>query len=201
MTVRVHLINGPLPPHTPQPTPDGVGAVLVFQDITSSRRLQRQLAHSATHDGLTGLPNRAAFEHALEFAREAGDEGVEAWIRYWLLQVAVFGPAPCERVAARARGAAHRRWRRRQGQGTALVARREVAAGRLHPREVRCQPSPRPARGASTARRPARTTQSSRPVARSSRSPVSFVHTSRGPTIPMKRLKIQHPPPAESDRE
>jgi diguanylate cyclase len=41
------------------------GAVLVFQDITSSRRLQRQLAHSATHDGLTGLPNRAAFEHAL----------------------------------------------------------------------------------------------------------------------------------------
>ena len=44
-----------------------------------------------------------AFEHALEFAREAGDEGVEAWIRYWLLQVAVFGPAPCDRVIARAR--------------------------------------------------------------------------------------------------
>ena len=44
-----------------------------------------------------------AFEHALEFARRAGDDGVEAWIRYWLLQVAVFGPAPCERVAARAR--------------------------------------------------------------------------------------------------
>jgi class 3 adenylate cyclase/tetratricopeptide (TPR) repeat protein len=44
-----------------------------------------------------------AFEHALEFARSAGDEGVEAWIRYWLLQVAVFGPAPCDRVVARAR--------------------------------------------------------------------------------------------------
>jgi diguanylate cyclase len=42
-----------------------IGAVLVFQDITSSRRLQRQLAHSATHDALTGLPNRAAFERAL----------------------------------------------------------------------------------------------------------------------------------------
>ncbi|MGI9020604.1 MAG: ATP-binding protein [Solirubrobacterales bacterium] len=44
-----------------------------------------------------------AFEHALEFARSAGDAGVEAWIRYWLLQAAVFGPAPCDRVIARAR--------------------------------------------------------------------------------------------------
>ena len=42
-----------------------IGTVLVFTDITSSRRLQRQLAHSATHDMLTGLSNRAAFEHAL----------------------------------------------------------------------------------------------------------------------------------------
>src|SRR5690606_14387533 len=46
---------------------DGVvtGAVLVFQDVTQSRNLQRQLAHSAAHDDLTGLPNRAAFERAL----------------------------------------------------------------------------------------------------------------------------------------
>ena len=42
-----------------------VGAVLVFQDVTDSRTLQRQLAHSATHDALTGLPNRFAFERAL----------------------------------------------------------------------------------------------------------------------------------------
>ncbi len=41
------------------------GAVLVFQDVTQSRALQRQLAHSAAHDDLTGLPNRAAFERAL----------------------------------------------------------------------------------------------------------------------------------------
>ncbi len=41
------------------------GAVLVFQDVSASRTLQRQLAHSATHDALTGLPNRVAFESAL----------------------------------------------------------------------------------------------------------------------------------------
>ena len=51
----------------PVRTPDGaiIGGVLVFQDMTESRTLQRELAHSATHDSLTGLPNRSAFEAAL----------------------------------------------------------------------------------------------------------------------------------------
>ncbi|MBS3849955.1 diguanylate cyclase [Devosia sp. BSSL-BM10] len=44
------------------------GAVLVFQDVTQSRTLQRELAHSANHDDLTGLPNRAAFDRALNNA-------------------------------------------------------------------------------------------------------------------------------------
>jgi class 3 adenylate cyclase/tetratricopeptide (TPR) repeat protein len=44
-----------------------------------------------------------ALEHALELAQRAGDSGVEAWIRYWLLQAAVFGPTPCDRVIVRAR--------------------------------------------------------------------------------------------------
>jgi predicted ATPase/class 3 adenylate cyclase len=44
-----------------------------------------------------------ALEHALELAQRARDTGVEAWIRYWLLQAAVFGPTPCERVIVRAR--------------------------------------------------------------------------------------------------
>lgn len=42
------------------------GAVLVFQDISRSRALQRELAHTAMHDGLTGLPNRSAFEGKLD---------------------------------------------------------------------------------------------------------------------------------------
>ncbi len=45
-----------------------------------------------------------ALERALEQAERAGDAGVEAWIRYWLLQAAVFGPTPCDKVVARARG-------------------------------------------------------------------------------------------------
>lgn len=51
----------------PLSTPDGrpIGAVLVFQDVSVARALQRQLAHSATHDALTTLPNRAAFDTAL----------------------------------------------------------------------------------------------------------------------------------------
>lgn len=45
-----------------------IGAVLVFQDVTKARALQRELAHSALHDPLTGLPNRTAFEQRLQQA-------------------------------------------------------------------------------------------------------------------------------------
>jgi tetratricopeptide (TPR) repeat protein len=44
-----------------------------------------------------------AFEHALAYAREVDEPGIEAWIRYWLLQSAVFGPTPCLDVLERAR--------------------------------------------------------------------------------------------------
>ncbi|BBK36824.1 hypothetical protein STAQ_19020 [Allostella sp. ATCC 35155] len=53
-----------------------IGAVLVFQDITRAHELQKQLTHSALHDALTGLPNRSAFELALQEARRtvSGDQ-------------------------------------------------------------------------------------------------------------------------------
>lgn len=45
-----------------------VGAVIIYQDMSEARRLQRQLAHSASHDALTGLANRSAFEASLRIA-------------------------------------------------------------------------------------------------------------------------------------
>jgi Amt family ammonium transporter len=39
-----------------------IGAVVVFHDVTSAREMQKQLSHQATHDSLTGLMNRTAFE-------------------------------------------------------------------------------------------------------------------------------------------
>lgn len=50
--------------------PDGtvIGGVLVFQDISESHALKRDLSYSATHDPLTGLANRSAFDAALRTA-------------------------------------------------------------------------------------------------------------------------------------
>jgi diguanylate cyclase (GGDEF)-like protein/PAS domain S-box-containing protein len=40
--------------------------VAVIEDVTDLHRLQNQLRHQADHDTLTGLPNRALFQHRLE---------------------------------------------------------------------------------------------------------------------------------------
>ncbi len=45
-----------------------LGAVLVFHDVSETRRLSRQLQHDAAHDALTGLVNRREFERRLERA-------------------------------------------------------------------------------------------------------------------------------------
>jgi diguanylate cyclase (GGDEF)-like protein/PAS domain S-box-containing protein len=42
------------------------GSVIVFQDFTDARALQRQLAYAASHDALTGLANRSSFIRAME---------------------------------------------------------------------------------------------------------------------------------------
>ena len=49
-----------------------IGAVLVFKDVTTLQEAQRQLAHSANHDELTGLPNRSALTRALSNVTRPG---------------------------------------------------------------------------------------------------------------------------------
>jgi diguanylate cyclase len=44
------------------------GTIWTFEDVTASREQREKLTYSATHDELTGLANRSAFELALEQA-------------------------------------------------------------------------------------------------------------------------------------
>jgi len=43
-----------------------LGMIVVFRDVTESRRLQKHIIHQAAHDSLTGLVNRYEFEKRLE---------------------------------------------------------------------------------------------------------------------------------------
>ena len=71
-----------------------------------------------------------AFEHALECAQRACAPGVEAWVRYWLLQAAALGPTSCLEVIERARD--HLAWARGQGnrslEGSVLTWNGEMLA-------------------------------------------------------------------------
>jgi len=44
------------------------GAVLVFHDVSEARKLANEMAHQATHDDLTGLPNRSLLNDRLDKA-------------------------------------------------------------------------------------------------------------------------------------
>jgi diguanylate cyclase (GGDEF)-like protein/PAS domain S-box-containing protein len=60
-----------------------IGAVMVFHDVGHARKLARQLSYQATHDALTGLYNRRAFEDQLKDALlSARDEGREHALCY-----------------------------------------------------------------------------------------------------------------------
>ena len=45
-----------------------LGVVMVFRDVTETRRMRRQLSYDASHDDLTGLVNRREFEKRLQHA-------------------------------------------------------------------------------------------------------------------------------------
>lgn len=53
----------------------GIGAVII--DVTAERDAARALSHSATHDALTGLPNRDLFSDRIEVALAEASRGGE----------------------------------------------------------------------------------------------------------------------------
>ncbi len=62
---RRHTVSCTAAPILAPGSKEASGAVVVFSDVTESRRLHRQIAHQASHDMLTGLANRQAFEARL----------------------------------------------------------------------------------------------------------------------------------------
>lgn len=49
------------------------GGVVIFEDVTEEKRAEARIAHLATHDALTGLPNRVLFRERVKAA--LGDGG------------------------------------------------------------------------------------------------------------------------------
>ncbi|MER9297965.1 PAS domain S-box protein [Mesorhizobium sp. M0621] len=95
------------------------GLVIVFQDFTDARALQRQLAHAAAHDALTGLANRSSFIRAMEElvgqARKDGTSGKGSGHQFMFIDLDHFklvndtgghaaGDALLKRVAGAVRG-------------------------------------------------------------------------------------------------
>lgn len=62
----VHYIREAAAPIAAAGADGRAGAVLVFQDVSAERAMQRSLAHAATHDDLTGLANRRHFETRIQ---------------------------------------------------------------------------------------------------------------------------------------
>lgn len=65
------LPNGRIIALSNQPMPDG-GAVVIFEDVTEREQAEARAQFLATHDELTGLPNRLVFGQAVSDAVKAG---------------------------------------------------------------------------------------------------------------------------------
>lgn len=61
-----------------------MGYVVTLHDVTQARALTRALEHQATHDALTGLPNRSGFERALEQQRQSAAGTLRNWCLLYL---------------------------------------------------------------------------------------------------------------------
>ena len=70
-SVVTTLADGRIISISHRPMPDG-GLVATFDDVTEQRRTEARAAFLATHDDLTGLPNRAVFSQSVSEAVKVG---------------------------------------------------------------------------------------------------------------------------------
>ncbi len=66
--VDLSLTYSPLPGSSHSADGGPSGASVIGRDISDLKRLEKQLAHEALHDSLTGMPNRALFRDRLDHA-------------------------------------------------------------------------------------------------------------------------------------
>jgi len=59
-----------------------VGAVLVLHDVSPAKKLAAEMSYQASHDLLTGLLNRAAFEMRLDTALATAEEGATGVVMF-----------------------------------------------------------------------------------------------------------------------
>ena len=63
--------------------PEVAGILVSLRDITEQHQFERQLAHQAFHDRLTGLPNRALFmDHANKALKRSARSGLSCGLLY-----------------------------------------------------------------------------------------------------------------------
>ena len=63
---------------------DNIGSVMVIQDVSNSREMMRRLSYSASHDMLTGLPNRVNFEQQLKQLLYSASQGTRQHVLIFL---------------------------------------------------------------------------------------------------------------------
>ena len=102
MEFPMEIVLGPIE------TPEGLVITATARNVTERREFERRLEHQATHDHLTGLPNRALFVEQLAESPEPGPAPGAAHRgvlpRRRPLQVRQRQPGPHHRRRARGRG-------------------------------------------------------------------------------------------------
>ena len=128
------------------------GSVIVFQDFTDARTLQRELAHAAAHDSLTGLANRASLLNAMSGLVANGGASRHASI-CCSMSISTISSRSTTPAATRPATCCSSTWPRHdQGDGASRRSRGAARRRRVrgHPQELRRRASAKKSPGRSS---------------------------------------------------